>query len=359
MSDRKTPQQPGAGDDDRYSRQILFEPIGRAGRDKIAAARVVVVGCGALGTHAAEHLARAGVGSLRLVDRDVVEWSNLERQIGFRETDAREQRPKAQALHDHLAGVNSAVTIDAQAVEFHYRNALDLTAGCDLIVDGTDNLPTRFLINDVSFRLGVPWIYAGVVQARGIVQAFSGASGPCLRCTLPELPPPGTLETCDTAGVLGPAVGAVSGWQTTLALRILVEGPADVAGRQIRLAPWDLDARIATVEADPDCPVCVHRRFDYLAGTQSDRATILCGRRAVHVRPAPAGSSAGEAADSVDLRRLADRLAVLGPVEDREFFLRVQARDFTLTVFPDGRAIFDGLTDEARARSLYARFVGD
>ncbi|MCZ6792229.1 MAG: ThiF family adenylyltransferase [Planctomycetota bacterium] len=336
---------------DRYSRQTLFSPVGPRGQERIERARVLIVGCGALGTHSAEYLARAGVGSIRLVDRDLVEWSNLGRQIGFTEEDARRRTPKAIALARHLGEVNSTVAVEPRAMEFDHRSALDLAADRDLLVDGTDNALARYLLNDVSYRLGRPWIYAGVIEARGVVQAFSGDAPPCLRCTWPEMPPPGSLATCDTAGVLGPAVAAVAGWQATLALRILVDGgAANVAGRQVRLAVWDLEARISRVLPDASCPLCGEGCTEFLDGEHREEATALCGREAVLVRPVGDSFPA--------LASLVGRLERLGTVEDRELFLRVQAPECTVTVFPDGRAIFDGLTDEAQARSLYARFVG-
>jgi molybdopterin/thiamine biosynthesis adenylyltransferase len=339
--------------DERYSRQLLFRPIGAEGHARLRGASVLVAGCGALGTHAAEHLARAGVGELHLVDRDVVEWSNLERQSGFTEEDAREGRAKAPALAAHLRRLNSEVRIEAHAVELDYQSALELAAGRSLLLDGTDNLPARFLLNDLSYKLGIPWVYAGAVEGSGHAQAFSGRTGPCLHCLLGGLPPPGLLPTCDTAGVLGPAAGAIASWQAALAMRILVEGGAEaVAGKQVRLRPWDLDARVVDVLADPRCPVCVEGRFDFLSGAQSDAATLLCGRDAVQVRPA-----AGRG--RLDLDLLARRLAPLGRVDLRGHCLRFEAEGITATFFADARAIFAGLTDLERARSLYARYLGE
>ncbi|MBI4601327.1 MAG: ThiF family adenylyltransferase [Planctomycetes bacterium] len=337
----------------RYSRQVLFKPLGPEGQARLAASRVLVAGCGALGTHAAELLARAGVGELRLVDRDIVEWSNLHRQAGFEEAHAREGAPKADALASWLRRVSSEVRVDARVAELNAATALDLAAGCDLILDGTDNLPARFLLNDLSYRLGVPWIYAGSIGAEAHVQLFSGTEGPCLRCQVPELPPPGTLATCDTAGVIGPAAALAASWQAALALRWLAEGDAlALAGRKAVLLPWALQARVVRVLADPDCPVCARRELGALEGAGAERSTVLCGRRAVQVLPASGGRG------TIDLGAAAARLAHLGTVERRERFLRLSAPDFTLTLFADGRALFDGLTDPVRARSLYTRLVG-
>lgn len=339
---------------ERYSRQTAFRPIGEQGQQRLRQARVLIVGCGALGTHTAEYLARAGVGEIDLVDRDVVDWSNLQRQIAYTEDDARQALPKAPTLASHLGRLNSEIRVVPHAVEFHFANALRLAQGKNLLLDATDNLPTRFLLNDVSYRLGTPWIYAGAVESSGHALAISGRQGPCLACLLGEPPPPGTLPTCDTRGVLGPAVAAIAGWQAVLALRILVEGTATaVQGRHIRLSPWVLEARVAEVASDPDCPVCVHGRYEYLSGACSEEATVLCGRQAVQVRPAARGSGA------VDLTALATRLSVLGQVTRSPEFVRCTTDCFTATVFADGRAIFDGLTDRDKARSLYARFIGE
>jgi adenylyltransferase/sulfurtransferase len=337
----------------RYRRQVLFAPLGEAGQARLAAARVLIVGAGALGSHAAEYLARAGVGRLRVVDRDLVEWSNLHRQIGYDEADASTGRPKAEALAARLARVNAAVEVEARVRDWNYTNALALAEGCDILLDGTDNLPARFLLNDVSYRTGTPWIYAGAVGASSHVQLFSGAAGPCLRCQLPELPPPGALATCDTAGVIGPAAGAAASWQAAWALRYLVERETSaLAGRKAVFSLWEPEARIVSARADPSCPVCSGRRFEALEGRGSERAHVLCGRRAVQVLPA-----AGQG--RLDLGAAAARLEALGPTEERGLLVRTRAADgVTLTLFDDGRAIFDGLTDPARARTLYARFVG-
>jgi adenylyltransferase/sulfurtransferase len=339
---------------ERYARQVLFPALGAAGQARLRASRLLVVGCGALGSRAAEDLARAGAGGLRLVDRDAVEWSNLHRQIGYEEADARAGALKAEALAAHLRRVNGEVAVEAYAVDFNSRNALQLAAGCDLLLDGTDNLPARFLINDVSYRLRVPWIYAGAVGEAAHVQFFSGGAGPCLRCQLPEMPPPGSLPTCDTAGVIGPAAALAAAWQAALALRYLVErDAAALAGRKAMFSAWEGEARFAAVAADPGCSVCAGGRFEALGGREAERATVLCGRKAVQVLPA-AGAEAG-----LDLARLAARLRALGTVEERPRLLRfATAEGPVLTIFPDGRVIVDGLTEPAQALSLYARLIG-
>jgi adenylyltransferase/sulfurtransferase len=339
----------------RYSRQILFAPVGEEGQKRLREARVLIVGCGALGSHSAEQLARAGVGALRLVDRDVVEWSNLQRQSGFEESDARARGLKVEALAARLSRVNSEVALEIHPVDFNFTNALDLAAGADLILDGTDNLPSRFLLNDVSYRLQAPWIYAGAIGGTGHVQFYSGKEGPCLRCQLDELPVPGTLATCDTGGILGPAAGVAASWQAALALRYLSErDPQALAGKKALLSPWDLSARVVLAQADPECPVCAQGRFDALEGEGSGSITALCGREAVQVVPSK------KRREGIDLGALARRLEGVGSLERRARFLRLRMEEgVILTLFEDGRAIFDGLTDTARARSLYARYVGE
>jgi molybdopterin/thiamine biosynthesis adenylyltransferase len=340
---------------DRYSRQAIIPEIGSAGQARIERATVVVVGCGALGSLAAELLARAGVGGLRLIDRDLVEWSNLQRQIGFTEADARDHDPKVLALARRIGAVNSRVRVEPLPVELRSDNALELCAGADLILDGTDNVPSRFLINDVSFALRIPWIYAGVIRAQGMVQVYSGHTPPCFRCTFPDLPRPGSLATCDTAGVLGPAVAVVAGHQGLLALRLLSgEDVVTLAGRQIRLDAWAGSQRASVALADSDCPVCVHGIFEALAGRSEASATALCGRHAVQVRPAQRPNGA-----AIDLSAIATRLAGRGPLEQRSAFLRLEHDGLIITIFADGRAIFDGLTDEGRARSLYDLLIGE
>lgn len=339
--------------DGRFSRQTIYGRIGSEGQERLGTARVLIVGCGALGSHTAEYLARAGVGSLRLVDRDVVEWSNLHRQIGFDEADARERAPKATALARHLARANSSCALEPQIVDFNWTTALELVSDCDLFLDGTDNVAARFLLNDVSYKRKVPWVYAGAIGDSAHVQFFSGNSGPCLRCQLPEPPPPGVLQTCDTAGVIAPAVGAAASWQAALALRFLVERNAEsLAGRKARLALWSGEARVVQAGADPECSVCVEGIFSTLEGEHAERATLLCGRGAVQVLP-------GRPAAKLDLAALASRLEPLGAVEARPGLLRFAGNEgCRMTVFPDGRALFDGLTDLAQARSLYARLIG-
>jgi len=337
----------------RYSRQAIFAPLGAEGQARLESSRVLIVGCGALGSRSAELLARAGVGLLRLVDRDVVELSNLHRS-GFDEADARAGTPKAEALARRLGLANSTVILEPRVQEFAPATALDLCQGIDLVLDGLDNVPTRFLLNDASLRLGLPWIYCGVVGETGHAQLFLPGAGPCLRCILPHLSAAGELPTCDTAGVLGPAVSAIASFQAAMALRCLAGGrdaALALAGLQVRLGVWSPAAAISRTVQDPECPACAGGSLEFLAGGSLEDATVLCGRSAVQVRPASGPAS-------LDLPSLAARLRPLGSVEEGRFLLRFDPGGHRMTIFADGRAIIEGTTDPTRARALHARYVG-
>ena len=338
--------------EDRYNRHHILRVIGKSGQKKLSQARVLIVGCGALGTHSAEYLARGGIGELRLVDRDFVDWSNLQRQIAFTEEDVRSGKPKAIALKKHLEKANSSILIKAEPTEFQFFNALKLAENIDLVIDASDNIPTRFLINDLSWKTGIPWIYGGAIETRGHSIFFSGTRGPCLRCYMGEPPAPGTLQTCDTAGVLGPSVAMVSSIQASMAMRALVgDRPELLGGRLFRLDSWNMEWKESRLEVDPDCPVCVHRRFDFLQGEGQHGTETLCGREAVQIHP--------KSGKGIDLQALAGRLESVGRVECHSRYLRLTTEDFTMTLFDDQRAIFDGLTDASKARNLYSRYVGD
>jgi adenylyltransferase/sulfurtransferase len=357
----------------RYQRQQRFAPLGKQGDGRLRKSAVLIVGCGALGSHVAELLARAGVGRLVIVDRDVVEWSNLHRQVGFTESDARAGAPKASAFARHIAGVNSEVDVRPEVTDFNARAARQLADGVDLIVDGTDNLPTRYLINDLSLELDVPWVYGGAVGQEAHAQLFVPRLGPCLRCVLPDLPPAGTLATCDTAGVIGPAPAAAASYEAALALRYLAGGREDVgdlAGRWVRLRLWDVEASVSRVRPDPNCPACGRGERSFLEGECGESSTVLCGRGAVQVLPA-----SHKTADAFDLDALADRLSGAGRVERQHLLLRFRPdrgfpadkspgarpdvdREARMTVFRDGRAIIEGTSDPDLARSLYNRYVG-
>jgi len=332
----------------RYSRQSRFAPLGQDGQDRIRDARVAIVGCGALGTVQAETLARAGVGRLRLIDRDFVELTNLQRQFLFDESDAAEGLPKAVAAARRLARVNSEIAIEPEVADLTPSNIEDLFEGIGLIVDGTDNFETRYLINDYAVRENIPWIYAAAVGSYGLKLPIVPGRTACLRCVYPE-PPAGAQPTCETEGVLGPITVSIAALAAGDALKILALGTDSVTTRLTTVDVWTGEIRQTAPPArDPDCPCCVRRDFIHLNGQR--RAPIsLCGRNAVQIH---------ERSRPVDLGDLARRLAPLATVRANDFAVRASIDSYELTVFPDGRAIIKGTTDPGIARSLYARYVG-
>jgi molybdopterin/thiamine biosynthesis adenylyltransferase len=336
------------GAETRYSRQSRFAPLGQDGQDRIRDAHVAVVGCGALGTVQAETLARAGVGRLRLIDRDFVEWSNLQRQFLFEEADAVDGLPKAVAAARRLARVNSEIVIEPEVADLTPANIEDLLEGVGLIVDGTDNFEARFLLNDYAVREGIPWIYAAAVGSYGLKLPIVPGHTACLRCVYPE-PPQGAQPTCETEGVLAPVTVSIAALAAGDALKILARGVDSVIARLTTIDVWTGEIRQTTPPArDPDCPCCVRRDFVHLSGQR--RAPIsLCGRNAVQIH---------ERSRPVDLQDLARRLAQVAAVRANDFAVRASIDTYELTVFPDGRAIIKGTSDPGIARSLYARYVG-
>jgi molybdopterin/thiamine biosynthesis adenylyltransferase len=343
--------------DSRYSRQVRFGPWGVDGQKRMGASQVAIVGCGALGSVQAEILTRAGVGLVRIIDRDVVELSNLQRQFLFSEADAREGTPKAVAAARRLAEINSEVTVEPMVADLSPSNAVELLENIDLILDATDNFETRYLINDFSIRENIPWIYGAAVASYGLKLAIIPNVTACLKCIYPE-PPQGAQPTCETAGVLSTVTATIAALQTADAMRIIAlrasrvgqaVPPASLLARLTTIDLWTGEIRqIAPPSRDPDCPCCARRDFVHLDG--SKRAPIsLCGRNAVQIH---------ERSRPLDLADLAKRLGELAPVRSNEFALRVTLDAYELMIFPDGRAIIKGTTDVGIARSLYARYVG-
>jgi len=370
------PEQP-----DRYHRQMLLPGVGPEGQARLARSHAVVIGCGALGTVAADSLCRAGVGAITIVDRDVVELTNLQRQTLFDEADAREGVPKAVAAQRRLAQVNGSVRVVARVEDFTHRNAERLAAGADVLLDCTDNFLARYLVNDVSVKLCVPHVYAGAVGTVGMARAGlprRGGAGapapkwpddlatPCLRCLFEEAPAPGSTPTCDTAGVLGPPAGVAALIQSAEAIKILL-GRFDLVRRELVVADlWDGPVRTIGVGSafDAECPCCVGRGFAWLSGAMDPGTTSLCGRNAVQINGAGADESDGDA--TVDLFTLSERLRAHGEVLASASLVRCvlqgetsgEGEPLELTVFPDGRAIVRGTRDSGRARAVFAKYVG-
>jgi adenylyltransferase/sulfurtransferase len=336
--------------DTRYSRQELFAGIGAEGQRRIRGSTAVVVGCGALGSALAETMARAGVGGLRLLDRDFVEPSNLQRQSLFDEEDAAAGLPKAVAAQRRLARINSDVEIDARVADLVPENASALLGGAGVVLDGTDNFETRFLVNDVCVRDGIPWVYGACVGAYGIALAVRPRVTPCLRCLLEDLPAPGSSPTCDTAGVIAPIVQVVAGIQGAEALKLLAGRPEALLPGVATVDLWQGQFELMDLRGRaPWCPACTEGRFDHAAGMGAPSA-VLCGRDAVQLR----------AADGVrvDLPALAARLRGVADVRSNEYLVRFTADGKELVVFADGRAIVKGVSDISQARTFYAKYVG-
>lgn len=332
--------------DDRYSRQVRFEGIGPDGQRAFAGSTVAIAGCGALGSFQAGALARAGVGRLLLIDRDYVEWSNLQRQWLFDEDDAREARPKAAAAAAAIARINSAVRADAIVADLSPANAEELLSEAGIILDGTDNFETRYLLNDVAVKRGIPWIYGGAVGSYGLAMPIIPAQTACFRCVYPQAPG-GVQPTCETAGVVNTVTSVIASLQVSMALRFLAGDVPD--GRISTVDVWTGALRtVPAAQRDPGCPCCARREFAAL-DTHSRAPVSLCGRNAVQIH---------ERERPLDLAALHARLAPLGDVRANEFALRFFLPEYEMTIFPDGRAIVKGTTDPGIARSLYARYVG-
>ncbi|SFH68873.1 adenylyltransferase and sulfurtransferase [Planctomicrobium piriforme] len=314
----------------------------------------MVVGCGALGSVIAESLARAGIGRLRLIDRDFVELSNLQRQVLYDETDVAERLPKAVAAARKLERINSDVVIEPHVADLSAGNILELLRGADVILDGTDNFETRFLVNDAAVELGIPWVHAGCVGSHGQIMTILPGQTPCLRCLMPSPPPPGGSETCDTAGVIGPAVNIVASLQVVDALKILT-GQRELIQPVLSIVDvWTGSLRQMQLGGlnPSQCPCCGGTERLWLHGQQGSQSVILCGRNSVQI--APAG------AVQFDFTSLANRLASLGAVKANPFLLTFRPSDSNceMTLFRDGRAIIGGTEDLSEARSLYARYIG-
>ena len=340
---------------ERYSRQILFESIGETGQRRLGAARVTLFGCGALGSIQAESLVRAGLGFLRIVDRDFLELNNLQRQVLFDEADVADNLPKAEAARRKLARINSDVSIEAEVTDATHTNIERLADGADLLLDGTDNFETRFLINDLAVRSNRPWIYGAVIGATGLCLPILPGETPCLRCVFEEAPPPEMNPTCDTAGVLGPVVHLVAAMQTLEAIKILIGRREDVSRKLLHMDAWTgrfVGLDVSRAREKDDCPCCHLRRFDYLDGRMAGTTTTLCGRNAVQITPPPE--------QRPDFERIAPKLQAVadGPVVKNDYLIRAHVGGHVLTIFRDGRAIISGTDRIEEARAIYARFIG-
>jgi molybdopterin/thiamine biosynthesis adenylyltransferase len=333
--------------DDRYSRQVLFKEIGAEGQQKLTRSRVAIVGCGATGSVLASLLARSGVGTLRIVDRDYVEPSNLQRQSLFDENDARESLPKAIAAARQIARFNSQIVIQPYVADLTPANIESLLGGCELILDGTDNFETRYLINDYAMKNSAAWIYAAAVGSYAATMNVLPGETACLACIFPE-PPRGAIETCESAGILNSAVNLVASIAATEALKFLVGARSKMRRTLLSWNVWNNErAEVASSQPRAACRAC-KGDFVHLAGEGRPHLT-LCGRNSVQIH---------ERERPVDFAELSERLRALGSVRHNEFVLKFWREPYEMTLFPDGRAIIKGTNNTAIARSLYARYVG-
>jgi adenylyltransferase/sulfurtransferase len=333
---------------ERYSRQVLFAPIGEAGQKQLAAARVAIVGCGATGSALASLLARAGVGYLRIIDRDYVEPSNLQRQVLFDEADAAESLPKAVAAARKIAGFNSEITVDPHSSDLAPDNIEDLLGDIQIILDGTDNFETRYLINDFAVSKGLPWIYAAGVASYAVTMTILPGETACLACLFPDSPR-GLVETCDTSGILNSAVNFVASVAATEAIKLLVGARVQLRRSLLSYDVWTNDyASIKTDRPRPGCRACDQHDFVHLAGEGRPHIS-MCGRNSVQIH---------ERQRPIDFAEMTRRLSPHGAVRHNQFILKFWRDPYEMTLFPDGRAIIKGTTDTAIARSLYARYIG-
>ncbi len=333
---------------DRYSRQVLFPGIGEEGQRKLGSSSVVLIGCGALGTVIATSLVRAGVGRIKVIDRDFIEYHNLQRQVLFDEEDVKAQLPKAIAAERHLKKVNSSIEIEGIVTDVNHTNIERLVAGADVILDGLDNFETRLLINDVSLKHKIPWVYGGAIAASGMTMNIIPGQTPCLRCFHPEVPREARIRTCETAGVINPAPFIVGSLQSAEAMKILI-GAEEVNRDLIIIDVWKGKFSRLKVGFRADCPAC-GGEYEALEGKFGTRTTSLCGQNAVQV--------INPDVKEVSFERLAKQLRLIGKASYNEFMLQANVDGHEMFFFPDGRAIIKNTTDESLARGLYAKYIG-
>jgi molybdopterin/thiamine biosynthesis adenylyltransferase len=338
---------------DRYVRQMRYPHIGEEGQQRLFESRVLVCGCGALGSVLANTLARAGVGKLRIVDRDFLELNNLQRQVLYDEADVAAGIPKAIAAAEKLRRINSDIEIEPIVADVDYRSLPGLLDGVDMIVDGTDNFETRFLLNDASHKYKIPWVFGGCIGADGQTMTILPGETACLRCLMHDAPPPGTTATCDSAGILSPIINVIASIEANEAIKVL-SGNRDAVSKVLQV--FDLwDNRVRQVSLEPlleanVCPACNGTEYPWLEGERGSHSAILCGRNAVQL------SFPGR--DKISLEALEKKLEGIGTVSRNRFLLRFEVDDYKLTVFPDGRAIIGGTEEIAEAKTIYAKYIG-
>ncbi len=335
----------------RYSRQILFSGLGQAGQIRLSQSRAVIIGCGALGTMQAEMLARAGVHNLRIIDRDFIEESNLHRQIMFDENDALDRIPKALAAKNRIAKINSEIEVEAIIADVNYSNIEEFIRDADVILDGTDNFETRYVLNDAAVKHNKIWVYGAAVAAHGLQMTIIPNVTPCLRCVFPEAPTPGTSPTCDTAGVILPIIATVAAMQVTEALKILTNQREKLHGKLLQFELWEnRNSGVKLGAPDENCPCCAQKNFEFLTAHSGQLAMSLCGRDAVQIFPSTKST--------LNLGELYKQLSNLSEVRYNAHLLKFVADGCEVTVFTDARAIIKGTDNLSTARTIYAKYIG-
>jgi len=334
----------------RYARQVILPEIGIEGQLRLSVSKISVVGCGATGTNISNLLVRAGIGNFNIIDRDFVELTNLQRQIIFDEDDL--QVPKALAVVKKLKRINSEVHLNSIVKDLNATNAEDLLRSSDLVLDGTDNMETRFLINDVCVKYGIPWVYCGAVGTYGMVMVILPGTTPCFRCFLPNVPPSGALQTCDVAGVLNTIPSIMAGIASTESIKILLGAKTDICSNLIVYDAWNQEQQKITVPKNPTCKCCSKFEFEFLEAKKEDLITALCGRDAIQIVP--------RRESNIKLEQMTHRLDKIGEVKCNEYVLifKDSETNYEITLFRDGRAIIKGTRDTDRAKSVYSRFIG-
>ncbi len=341
---------------DRYARQMRYAPLGVEGQQQLLRKRALICGCGALGSVLASTLVRAGVGHVRIVDRDFLELNNLQRQVLFDEEDVTSGTPKAIAAAHKLRKINSQVEVEAIVADVDHRNIRSLVHDVDILLDGTDNFETRFLLNDTSLHFLIPWVYGGCIGAEGQTMTILPGKTPCLRCLMRDTPPAGATPSCDTAGILGPIVNVVASYQACEAIKILSGRHSAINQGLMVFEMWDNRVRqigLDSLRELRDCPACHRQEFPWLTGERGSQSAVLCGRNAVQLSQVHA-----DPAEPLNFDTLYTQWQAMGRVQRNAYLMRLELESHVLTVFPDGRAIVGGTEDIAEARSLYARYVG-
>lgn len=337
---------------DRYSRQMAFASLGRDGQQRLTQSHVVVCGCGALGTSQANLLVRAGVGRITLIDRDFVDLSNLQRQSLFDQDDVQQHRPKSVAAAERLRKINDQIQVIPIVADVQPNNIESFVQQADIVLDGTDNFETRYLLNDACCKNQRPWIFGGCLGAMGQTMTVIPGTSACFACLTPEPPEPGAVETCETGGILGTIIQSIAAIQVNEAIKLLACGMEAASTHLTVIDLWSMAFRRVDLSrlAGQGCEVCRHGKYDWLEGRHGNQVDVLCGRNSVQIR--------GQSRGPIDLPGLAARLEDVGKVLVNEYLLRLTVDSYAITVFPDARAIVSGTQDPAVARSLVAKFIG-